>query len=182
MLTLTFDLELDLSYSYADVGEDAWYAQYAGVAELYELFPERTDELMPADPLTRYEVAVAIYQYLLNRDATGGEGEGEGEGEEELVVEAETTGTLSEDQQTLVDDIVAGMELADMEASVSITASWDEVGEVAVLDIKETVGVAAGSDLEALVDDLADSLLLTVDAENTEVMVTVTAVFESTSQ
>lgn len=84
MLSLTFDLELDLPYSYTDVEADAWYAQYVGAAELYDLFPERTDEIMPADPLTRNEVAVAIYQYLANRDATVGGGEGEGEGEGEL--------------------------------------------------------------------------------------------------
>lgn len=67
MLSLTFDLELDLDYSYTDVDAEAWYAQYVGAAERYDLFPERTDEIQPAQPLTRNEVAVAIYQYLANR-------------------------------------------------------------------------------------------------------------------
>jgi len=67
MLSLTFGLQLNLSYSYADVSAQDWFAPYAGIGEKYELFPGRSTYLNPGDPLTREEVAVAIYQYLQNR-------------------------------------------------------------------------------------------------------------------
>jgi hypothetical protein len=68
MLSLTFDLKLNLPYSYDDVSSEAWYAQYAGIAEQYDLFPNRYDRVLnPGGALTRNEVAVAIYQYLSNR-------------------------------------------------------------------------------------------------------------------
>jgi hypothetical protein len=68
MLTLNFELDTNLSYSYRDVYGSAWYAKYAGVAERYELFPDRHASYLDADrELTRDEVAVAIYQYLSNR-------------------------------------------------------------------------------------------------------------------
>ncbi len=67
MLTLTFGLEENQPYSYSDVLSTDWYARYAGTAEAYDLFPERTTQLYPSQDLTRGEVAVAIYQYLLNR-------------------------------------------------------------------------------------------------------------------
>lgn len=68
MLSLTFDLELNLDHNYTDVTETDWFAQYAGIAEKYELFPNRTNELKPASELSRNEVAVAIYQFFKNRD------------------------------------------------------------------------------------------------------------------
>ena len=93
MLALTFDLETDLPYGYEDVPADAWYAKYAGLAEKYNLFPGQVgtcsildnssttsildsssttsildnSSLDPSHKLTRYEVAVAIYQFLVNR-------------------------------------------------------------------------------------------------------------------
>lgn len=67
MLTLTFGIEKNLPHSYTDVDTDAWFAQYAGTAEEYNLFPERSTKLYPGSNLTRGEVAVAIYQYLRNR-------------------------------------------------------------------------------------------------------------------
>ncbi len=67
MATLTFGLEENLSYSFTDVSPDDWFARYAGAAEKYKLFPRRTENLQPADPLSRYEVALVIYQYLRNR-------------------------------------------------------------------------------------------------------------------
>jgi len=67
MLTLTFGLQENLSYSYTDVPSSAWFAKYAGTAEKYGLFPNRSEKLYPAQELTREEVAVAIYQYLSNR-------------------------------------------------------------------------------------------------------------------
>ncbi len=68
MLTLTFGLEKNLSHSYADVQSTDWFAQYAGAAKKYNLFPNRTSQLLPGNELTREEVAVGIYQYLLNRN------------------------------------------------------------------------------------------------------------------
>lgn len=67
MLTLTFALEENLSYSYTDVEASDWFAKYAGTAEEYHLFPERGAYLYPSQNLTRGEVAVAIYQYLQYR-------------------------------------------------------------------------------------------------------------------
>ncbi len=67
MLTLTFSLETNLAYSYTDVATNSWYAQYAGAAKKYNLFPNKGTTLDPASPMTRNQVAVAIYQFLLNR-------------------------------------------------------------------------------------------------------------------
>lgn len=64
MLALTFDLELNLPYSYKDVRSDSWFTAYAGIAQKYDLFPSRSDRLLPEKKLTRKEVAVAIYQFL----------------------------------------------------------------------------------------------------------------------
>ena len=68
MLSLTFGLSENLSYSYTDVRSTDWFAPYAGVAQKYTLFPGRTTRLNPSANLTRKEVAIAIYQYLKNRD------------------------------------------------------------------------------------------------------------------
>lgn len=67
MLTRTFDLSTNLTYSYYDVPATAWYAPFAGVAEEYDLFPNGGNYLNPAHEMTRGEVAIAIYQFLLNR-------------------------------------------------------------------------------------------------------------------
>lgn len=67
MVTLTFGLQTNLSYHYSDVKSTDWFSQYAGVATMYNLFPNRSSLLLPAQNLTRYEVAVAIYQFLKNR-------------------------------------------------------------------------------------------------------------------
>ncbi len=67
MLSETFDLSKNMSYHWVDVDSDAWYAQYAGVASEYDLFPNSGNYLNPSSSMTRNEVAVAIYQYLLNR-------------------------------------------------------------------------------------------------------------------
>ncbi len=64
MLSNTFGLSLWMDHNYNDVPVDAWFAQYAGVAEYYNLFPDRGNYLEPASLLTREEVAVALYQYL----------------------------------------------------------------------------------------------------------------------
>jgi|GEM_PF-3436082 len=67
MLTLTFDLETNGRHYFTDVNADAWYAQYAGTAYKYNLFPNRSNKLQPSRQLTRNEVAIAIYQYLSQR-------------------------------------------------------------------------------------------------------------------
>lgn len=68
MLSLTFGLELKMDYGYSDVPADSWFAPYAGIAQKYDLFPDRESSLLsPEKPLSRGEVAVAIYQYLANR-------------------------------------------------------------------------------------------------------------------
>ncbi|MFA6529016.1 MAG: S-layer homology domain-containing protein [Candidatus Gracilibacteria bacterium] len=68
MLTLTFGLETGLPYTYTDVSSSDWFSVYAGIAEEYNLFPNKTSELNPDQDLTRNEVAVAIYQYFYGRD------------------------------------------------------------------------------------------------------------------
>ena len=70
MLTNTFDLETDLAHDYIDVPADAWFSSFVGIASRYNLFPGRDSPyiLKPANALTRNEVAVAIYQYLNNRN------------------------------------------------------------------------------------------------------------------
>ena len=67
MFTLTFGLEQNLPYDYTDVPSEAWYASYAGIAEEYKLFPNRSTGLLPSSLLTREEVAIAFYNYLLNK-------------------------------------------------------------------------------------------------------------------
>ncbi len=68
MLTLTFNLEKNLSYSYTDVNSSDWFGQYAGAAQKYNLFPKGSaSQLQPGRYLSRNEVVVAIYQYLANR-------------------------------------------------------------------------------------------------------------------
>lgn len=64
MLTLTFGLDLSLSYGFTDVDAGAWYEPYLGTAHMYDLFPHRGDELDPGSLLTRDEVATAIFQFL----------------------------------------------------------------------------------------------------------------------
>jgi hypothetical protein len=72
MLSLTFGLSLNLSYGYDDVPSGSWFAPYAGIAERYDLFPYRASSLFPERALSREEVAIAIYQYLSNRQLDSG--------------------------------------------------------------------------------------------------------------
>ena len=67
MLSLTFDLKTNLPYSYLDVSVGDWFAQFAGAAKSYNLFPNKNNYLNPGDSMTRNEVAVAIYEFLLNK-------------------------------------------------------------------------------------------------------------------
>ncbi len=64
MFTKTFNLP-EIPNTYKDVPGDAWYDKFAGIAQKYDLFPDRDkDYLEPSRELTRNEVAVAIYRYL----------------------------------------------------------------------------------------------------------------------
>ena len=67
MISRTFGAQENTDYPYRDVKADDWFARYAGVAYSRGLFPDRYDYLTPADTLTRSEVAIAIYMYLLNK-------------------------------------------------------------------------------------------------------------------
>lgn len=67
MITLMFNFPENLAYDFVDVPKDAWFAKYAGAADRYDLFPERGQNLEPSRQISRYDVAVAIYQYLKNR-------------------------------------------------------------------------------------------------------------------
>ncbi len=64
MLTLTFGLQQNLAYAYTDVNANDWFAQYAGAAQFYSLFPGTTTALNPNAPVTRGEIATAIWQIL----------------------------------------------------------------------------------------------------------------------
>lgn len=64
MLTLTFDLDLNLSHGFTDVEAGSWYEPYVGTAYKYNLFPHRGNQLDPGSLLTRDEVATAIFQFL----------------------------------------------------------------------------------------------------------------------
>jgi len=66
ILTLSLKLSQNLPFSYSDVDASAWYMPYVGVAVKYNLFPNRSAHLYPDWPLTRNEVAVALYNYLQN--------------------------------------------------------------------------------------------------------------------
>ena len=64
MLSRAFGLEQGLHQTYKDVPANAWYAQYAGIAQKYQLFPDRTSYLSPSSLLTRGDVAIALSRYL----------------------------------------------------------------------------------------------------------------------
>lgn len=64
MITLTFNLPLNIPHNYKDVSSDAWFSAYAGAAQEYNLFPLRASDYLEAGKLmSREEVAIAIYQY-----------------------------------------------------------------------------------------------------------------------
>jgi N-acetylmuramoyl-L-alanine amidase len=65
MLTLAFNLNQQLPHRYTDIDLDEWYAPFVGIAVQYDLFPYRPlVSLVPAQPLTRSEFAIAVYQLL----------------------------------------------------------------------------------------------------------------------
>jgi len=64
IISKTFNLPENLGFNYSDIPKGAWYLPYVGVAEAYDLFPERGIQLFPGQELTRKEVAIAIYKIL----------------------------------------------------------------------------------------------------------------------
>lgn len=64
MLVRAFALPTDVPHDYRDVSSTQWFNAYAGVAQQYNLFPERGRTLQPAKPLTRNEVAYALFTLL----------------------------------------------------------------------------------------------------------------------
>lgn len=68
MFAKTFELPDNLPHSYIDVDAQGWYAPLAGIAAVYNLFPERENKLEPGRNLTRTEVAIALYNYFKNRN------------------------------------------------------------------------------------------------------------------
>lgn len=71
MLTETFNLTKNMRYDYLDTSDSDWFGQYAGVAQRYDLFPNRNSSyLEPSRNMTRNEVAVAIWKVLQNVNNT----------------------------------------------------------------------------------------------------------------
>jgi hypothetical protein len=66
MASKTFDLPERLPYRYTDFHPSEWYRIYAGAAWQYHFFPEHKNiyHLEPSALLTRYEIALALYQIL----------------------------------------------------------------------------------------------------------------------
>ena len=65
MLSNAFLVETSLPYHYTDVPIDAWYSEFAGTADKYNLFLYDKEQLLPSAPMSREEVAWAIYQMLI---------------------------------------------------------------------------------------------------------------------
>lgn len=67
MITRAFDLEeyIESSYKFDDVDSESWVNEYAGIADLVDMFPDNHSSLNPYETLTRNEVGVAIYQTLM---------------------------------------------------------------------------------------------------------------------
>ncbi len=73
MFTKAFALPENLPHNYQDVDSSHWYSKYAGIAEKYEMFPNRDHGKLYADtPLSRYEVATAIHRYFRSTEEGGG--------------------------------------------------------------------------------------------------------------
>lgn len=65
MLSNTLSLQTNAPYTYQDVSASDWFAPYVGIAEQYDLFPNRPyKQLQPKKVLTRNEVALALYKIL----------------------------------------------------------------------------------------------------------------------
>lgn len=60
MVSIAFQLPQGLRHDYVDVEPDTWYAPFAGIAQTYGLFPDRSLLLDPSRPMSRGAVAVAL--------------------------------------------------------------------------------------------------------------------------
>lgn len=67
MLTLTFEAEQNIAFSWSDVSSLDWFAPYAGIAGSYGLFPARKIFLYPSAQLTRRDAAIALYRMIVKR-------------------------------------------------------------------------------------------------------------------
>ena len=65
IITITFNLQQGMPYSYSDVSGNDWFSPYAGAASRYNLFPSHSQQFLdPNHQMTRSEVAVALAQLL----------------------------------------------------------------------------------------------------------------------
>jgi len=51
------------------ISRSEWYVDFASFAARYDLLPTRGGFLLPDENITRQDVAIAIYQYLKNRNS-----------------------------------------------------------------------------------------------------------------
>ena len=68
MLSNAFEIETHLPFHYTDVPTDAWYSEFAGAAEKYNLFLYDKTEMLPSAPMSREEVVWGIYQMFVHRN------------------------------------------------------------------------------------------------------------------
>ncbi|PIR52750.1 hypothetical protein COU76_04805, partial [Candidatus Peregrinibacteria bacterium CG10_big_fil_rev_8_21_14_0_10_49_10] len=68
MLGNAFKLEQYIPHTYIDVPPGEWFEPYAGIAQKYNLFLYDDNHLQPGAPMTRDEVAWALYQIMLYRE------------------------------------------------------------------------------------------------------------------
>ncbi len=70
MMARAFEIEENLPNNWTDVPHEAWFARFAGAAGRFNYFPYSSREVPVMSPerlMTRYDVAIAIHQYLLSR-------------------------------------------------------------------------------------------------------------------
>ncbi|MFA7682367.1 MAG: CAP domain-containing protein [Candidatus Peribacteraceae bacterium] len=62
MMTIAFGLERELPQKFSDVSDDAWYAPFVGIAQIYQLFSDTQDsgELHPLLRMTEDDALVAL--------------------------------------------------------------------------------------------------------------------------
>jgi len=68
IITKAFKFEEGYASKYQDVFKKAWYARFTAIAEDRTLFPDRIDLLYPDKPLTRKDVAIALYKILIDKE------------------------------------------------------------------------------------------------------------------
>lgn len=68
MFARTFGLSTTNASIYTDAPIHSWYGPYANLAQQYDLFPGTGSHLLPGQPMTRNDIAVAMYNYLKNAE------------------------------------------------------------------------------------------------------------------